>query len=624
MTYKRDLKSLKISQCPYQEGARRFHEPRPAPDSSPYDLSPFRNNLVAFSQYYNLCFVAAQDHILVHSPMSLRGRLLGPRSYFPVHRSGANLRGYIDPVHPHAINHLVVADLGHEELVIVATDDGDVVAYTTRSIRNDIHVRMRGYRACRLFCTTVKPYYIRNCGASAWGLAVHGAARMIAVSCNSHDIYVIAFALGRSSSDTPDDEIDWEDISSHLQPSLDDEEPMRREPSPSDRSQDQWIVLSSHQANIPNIAFYNPYDPDVNNVFLASTDIHGSTIVWDVWKKAPFFQPGTPIDHTWGWGLLCIDPDFAQRVQTTSELIGVERGIDPDAPRIDITAALSNVPDYEDTYFATRERRDNPAGSDASTAATITDDGVDDDDDEGQESFHSGDNTGIDSPASECSSVNISRAFPKLMDPPRQSTFYVLHSTRRDVRLLQFVHKKTSIEAPMGWRSKEVLCQYLLDQHMRPVDRHMRRLQRLNIMHQVPELNLVIVGDQMGRVALLTMTGRRAASGQDGHEFGFRVEAFLPFSWQEDGGKRPKTELLGVAVAPVQGHERQREDLFVAATGVPLRRWRKARTRAYRVMLYYLDHTVLSYEISRVGGGEMEALNPTYDPDSYLSLVSSK
>lgn len=617
MARKGDLKAIKITQCRYQQGHERISESQPPPR-----LAPFQNNLVAFSQYYDLCFVASQDRILVHSPISLELRLLPPRSIIHLASSNSGLAGYIDPRQPHSINQLAVADLGLEELVIAVTDDGDVVAYTTRSIRNEIHDRGLAYNT-PCFRSTVRPYFLRNVGNSAWGIAVHQEARMIAVSSNSHKIHVFAFALGHFSSDSSDEDSDrQETASSELQPSCDGTEWEHSwdAPRPSDRSRNQELILVSHETNIPNLAFYNPYDRRIQDVFLASTDIHGSTYIWNVWKHIPLLQLMPSRGRIWGWGLLCIDPVFAQQAETTSELFGTEQDIDLKPPSVDITHALSHVPGYEDVHFSTRERRKNHAASDDLMDESTTDDDEDvgndvddlDDGDDAETGSSNDDSPGDeeDSPAIRGPSFNESKASAAANRKPRASTkaseplkhfmFCVIHTTRRDVRLLQFLHKIPPVDTMVNWLPKEIICEYILDQHLHPYDRYLRNLQRLNMVHQVPELSLVIVGDQMGRVALLTITRRKAENGVDKlDDFGFRVEAFLPFGSQEDAGHRPKKNLLGVAVGPVQGHERQREDLFDAATGARLNRRRVTQSRPYRVMLYYSDHTVLNYEITR-------------------------
>ena len=120
---------------------------------------------------------------------------------------------------------------------------------------------------------------------------------------------------------------------------------------------------------------------------------------------------------------------------------------------------------------------------------------------------------------------------------------------------------------------------------------------------QVPELALVVLGNQAGRVALLTMTvmeGRRR-SGKGGG--GFRVEWLLPLKPQEEKGMRPESPLLGIAVGPVQGRELNGDESPPRAYGGK-EKWRAVeRSRRYRLLMTYYDLTILSYEIWRDADG---------------------
>lgn len=109
---------------------------------------------------------------------------------------------------PHAINNLVVADLGEEEILCMACDDGDVMAVYTHSIEHMMQETERKLASNDDLQPGLSPpldVWARsgqlrallhvNLGASAWGLAVHKEARLIAASCNDHNVYVFAPAL---------------------------------------------------------------------------------------------------------------------------------------------------------------------------------------------------------------------------------------------------------------------------------------------------------------------------------------------------------------------------------------------------------------------------------------------
>lgn len=119
---------------------------------------------------------------------------------------------------------------------------------------------------------------------------------------------------------------------------------------------------------------------------------------------------------------------------------------------------------------------------------------------------------------------------------------------------------------------------------------------------QIPELGVVAVGNQAGRVGLLTMT-----RWQQSVESGFKIEFILPFHSQEAQGFRPERPLLGIAIGPIQGHETRPDNgSALETTDATATRSRIATksSRRFRLMMLYYDHTLLSYEISREPEGD--------------------
>jgi hypothetical protein len=104
-----------------------------------------------------------------------------------------------------AINKLLVQLLGSEEVLAVVRDDGDVEAYYTRHIYNAIEKRAYYDSDLGILSADVKPFFHRNVGSSAWGLAIHSTARMIAVSANTHAATVFTFALTDGESEDESD-----------------------------------------------------------------------------------------------------------------------------------------------------------------------------------------------------------------------------------------------------------------------------------------------------------------------------------------------------------------------------------------------------------------------------------
>ncbi|KAL8950927.1 MAG: hypothetical protein Q9222_003076, partial [Ikaeria aurantiellina] len=360
----RAFKEVKIFAAGHQSGASRYPK---SPDKEPPSVASFRNNLVAFSQYYNLCFVASQDRILVHVSAKAGQQLSKARLSIALASSGTGLIGYIDAQHSHAINHLVVADLGFEEIVLAVCDDGDVIAYTTRSIQHGLEqVEPTGVEP--LNDSTFRPCFVNNVGMSAWGAAVHKEARMIAVSSNSRKIHVFAYALvdprnkgveGSSLCRGDEDFMYGVSEGEWLRPCKTD--PI----SASNRFQNLEIILSSHRTNIPNVAFYNAVNesgstsPWTEKAYLASTDIDGITYIWDVWERSVIAKLTTSMEHLRGWGVACIDSSICRQAESDVEAFGLRSGsneVNRDFGDTNISEAVMLVPNASTRHFTLRRR----------------------------------------------------------------------------------------------------------------------------------------------------------------------------------------------------------------------------------------------------------------------------
>lgn len=183
-------------------------------------------------------------------------------------------------------------------------------------------------------------------------------------------------------------------------------------------------------------------------------------------------------------------------------------------------------------------------------------------------------------------------------DPPR---FSIVHTTEVSVRLLS-----TPCAGPTAY------CRRALHQDVPAALHFLTPLERLNMISYVPELSLLVVGNQMGRVGLFTLT----CDPED--DVGLRLEFLLPFASQEREGMRPGRPLLGVAIGPIQGREKVLDPHGFDETSPRRNReqlWNRVeKTRRYRLMLTYNDFTVLSYEIGRDD-------HPAANPQGELILV---
>lgn len=224
------------------------------------------------SSVHNLYFVAYGEHIYVYVPQFPQQKLSEqPVLIFTSQPSAIQLPGYIDQRNPHAVNNLVVQYLGSEEVVAVVRDDGDVDAFLVRHIVQAIERREEPDSTIGVEGDEIRPFFQSNVGISAWGLAIHSAARILATSSNAHEVRVFKFGLLH----TDDDETSSEDNDTLLD----------AENEESDRVHERKTDVTHHvlngETNIPYIAFCNTGDdPDAR--WLLTTDISGVCRVMDL------------------------------------------------------------------------------------------------------------------------------------------------------------------------------------------------------------------------------------------------------------------------------------------------------------------------------------------------------
>lgn len=150
-----------------------------------------------------------------------------------------------------------------------------------------------------------------------------------------------------------------------------------------------------------------------------------------------------------------------------------------------------------------------------------------------------------------------------------------------------------------------VISHQTLHQKLPPGLHRLSHIERLNMITQIPELGVVLVGNQAGRVGVLTATYWQATQ-----QAGYRVEYILPFKSQEEAGVRPEEPLMGIAVSPLQGHEYRPDPSSIrgmtSERASPSGRSDiRGSSRRFRLLMMYYDHTLLSYEISRPSEDEI-------------------
>ncbi|KAK0747887.1 hypothetical protein B0T21DRAFT_343611 [Apiosordaria backusii] len=121
------------------------------------------------------------------------------------------------------------------------------------------------------------------------------------------------------------------------------------------------------------------------------------------------------------------------------------------------------------------------------------------------------------------------------------------------------------------------------------------RSERIHLMLHVPELYLLVLGSEVGRVALVTLTKTSKSIHGAPVRRGFRVDCVLPRKAEEEKRLRPFCALVGMAISPEPAPgPRAKGQLELCPPGMTRR-----GPVVYRLMLHYADHTILMYDIAR-------------------------
>lgn len=283
----------------------------------------------------------------------------------PSQPSSPGLFGHIDRSEPHAINYLIIEKLGKDEVIANVRDDGDVEIFLVRHVIHAISTRTTsGHNVEIPVADNVKPIFQRNVGISAWGLAIHTQARILAVSSNRHEVTIFRFGLvdeleapkgSRRKAMLSGQLGEWEDEHG------DDNPESRRE-----RNADVTRQVLNGEANIPHIAFCNTGD-DPDGRWLLTTDISGVCRAIDLHKfalvQAFRFGPsfGLPLAGgsydriNAGWGIMFLDTRSFVAQDSIQEALGLgDDELPPDTkndPRVwDLSKTLRHLPDVSNAF----------------------------------------------------------------------------------------------------------------------------------------------------------------------------------------------------------------------------------------------------------------------------------
>lgn len=239
-----------------------------------------------------MLFAAYNDKIYVWAPSAV-SQALGTKPEMiitPVYRRSRG-GGYISSNCPHAINNLLLGDLGLEEVLLAATDSGNVCGYRVEAIFSALERAARDGIARPVDGPEIDPFLLEFVEDSAWGLAIHKYARLIAVSANTGNITVFAFALvdPEERNLDPDRPVETTNFTDNDQKWLHIHTRTKwlwlRDTMPNGyRKRNVKITYTGHFANIPCVSFFSSVD-DPNGVWMISTDIENRVMVWKIWES---------------------------------------------------------------------------------------------------------------------------------------------------------------------------------------------------------------------------------------------------------------------------------------------------------------------------------------------------
>lgn len=145
-------------------------------------------------------------------------------------------------------------------------------------------------------------FFEENVGNSAWGLAIHGQSRLIAVSSNSHEVQVFAFALSnnsyakRSFYDGQGNIVTFAEITylSQRFPKVSQEMPKMGIEGKIGRDRNFRLVfkLEAIGDNIPSISFSDDVYGDAETIVVK--DIRGALWFFNLWNNVWKRLPNVP------------------------------------------------------------------------------------------------------------------------------------------------------------------------------------------------------------------------------------------------------------------------------------------------------------------------------------------
>ena len=250
----------------------------------------WRMNLTALSQRYNLYFVSYEGDVFVYRPRDAVRNILPTRPDYVLKSTpiGPNLAGHIAPGKGHWINNMVIGDLGEDEVLAMAFDNGNVVAYSVKTVSD--HITALDRAPTSWVGRSPRPFFHQYVRISAWGISLHKKSRLIAVSCNYKTITVFYPALSVQGA-APDSSCPEVTMPDYTTPELAGISSEREKQMSMEERQINYrkIFDAPQQAeNIPSVAFTSLSDGTADKI--AGIDISGNVWVFSVWGEKGLLQ----------------------------------------------------------------------------------------------------------------------------------------------------------------------------------------------------------------------------------------------------------------------------------------------------------------------------------------------
>ncbi|KAE9987558.1 hypothetical protein EG328_000550 [Venturia inaequalis] len=580
-------------------------------------IKEWRLNLTALSKLY------------VYRPHYPTQRLpLEPAIILNPARTDPGRPGTVDQEDPHSINNVFIDFLGELEIILVACDDGDVIGYYTHRIEDVLnHTKVEEED-----CENQLHFFAYNVGLSAWGLSIHSMSRKIAIGSNTQDITVYSFGLCMPEYS--------EELTEFVKTNY---------VNPTRRLCDETIKLQQFGSNIPSVAFCNN-DEDLEGRLIAVGTIAGGISILNLrtlkpleWLQIGFcrqYERGggcwccsSGLQHA-SWGLIWLDRksflpvsrQIPQKgsgygyVQFTDAWNGTDKAnVVPDSDGIGHTSYFPLMPHNEPTdsrenkiqevevefsrehielissiTWSERRRRARygnippPPGEDVCTAQDLR----------WHSSWEPRENVTLNNGTILEAALGIAQlkhmlgvevegtpedAGPDYHHPNIPCPLFV--ASKKDACIIPPKGKSKTLEPVIGYCN--VLDQNVVDG---PEDEDPKpwfdnqHMDRLSLQAHIPELGIVITATPKGRAAVYTLC-QSPDGPEDAPVYFHRLDWMLPLKSQEDAGERPLAKLIGIATGPLQG-----------TLGPPRD---GAKSRRYRLMLHYSDHTILSYLLQK-------------------------